>query len=64
MYKSVSFNIFDLHLEDIVYKNKTDEKSKRSDKNGNQNSKRFTDNPIPKPTEDLWNNTSKYKSNT
>lgn len=64
MYKSVSFNIFDLHLEDIVYKNKTDEKSARKDKNGNRNSKRFTDKPIPKPAGDLWSHASKSNSDT
>lgn len=53
MYKTVSFNIFDMHLEDIVYKDRRGETSSQIEENENRTAFGQDNNSIPEPTAEL-----------
>lgn len=55
MYKSVSFNIYDLNLQDLVYKNRNAENFSPDKKIAKPKSTENEDVPIPKPIDDFWN---------
>lgn len=61
MYKSVSFNIYDLNLQDIVYKDRDDKKSSRGAEKANRKLSEKDDMPIPKPIDDFWKKPLSYK---
>lgn len=64
MYKTVSFNVFDLELEDIVYKNEKKRSSENS-KINNRASKKMpaaNETPIPKPIEEFWRKPLNYNN--
>ncbi|HSK72993.1 MAG TPA: hypothetical protein VK892_14940 [Pyrinomonadaceae bacterium] len=52
MYKSVSFNIFDLGLQDIVYKENSGKDKQRLDKSRMEKRHENLDNSIRKPNAD------------
>jgi hypothetical protein len=60
MYKSVSFNIYKLNLQDIVYKDRNDEKSPRDAKVANRKFSDKDEVPIPKPIEEFWKKPFEY----
>jgi hypothetical protein len=60
MYKSVSFNIFDLHLEDIVYRDRTVEKNSCTRENASRKLTDKNDMPIPKPIDEFWKKPLSY----
>ena len=61
MYKSVSFNIYHLRLEDIVYRDQKAEKSSRDDQRNVLKSMAKNDMPIPKPIDEFWEKPLEYK---
>ena len=63
MYKSVSFNIYKLNLQDIVYKDRSDKKSPRDSKAASRNFSDKDDVPIPKPIDEFWKKPLEYKKN-
>ena len=60
MYKSVSFNIYKLNLQDIVYKDRNDKKSSRDAKFANCKFSDKDDLPIPKPIDEFWKKPLEY----
>lgn len=54
MYKTVSFNIYDLKLENIVYKEQKTENSSRFDRDETSKARSSDQFPIPKPMDDVW----------
>lgn len=54
MYKTVSFNIFDLHLEEVVYKDGENKKQRNSQYEERKNQPGKTDLPISKPPFADW----------
>jgi hypothetical protein len=61
MYKSVSFNIYDLNLQDVVYKDRDDKKSSRKAETASRKLSEKDDMPIPKPIDDFWKKPLSYK---
>lgn len=55
MYKSVSFNIYELNLQDLVYKNRNDQDFSQETKIAKPKMAENEDTPIPKPIDDFWN---------
>jgi hypothetical protein len=62
MYKSVSFNIYELNLQDIVYKDR-DKKPSRGEETSNRKLSDKDDMPIPKPIDDFWKKPLSYNKN-
>jgi hypothetical protein len=62
MYKSVSFNIYELNLQDIVYKNR-DKKTSREAETSNRKLSDKNDIPIPKPIDEFWKKPLSYNKN-
>lgn len=60
MYKSVSFNIYDLNLQDIVYKDRNDKKSSHKEGTANRKLSDKDDMPIPKPIDEFWKEPLNY----
>lgn len=54
MYKSVSFNVYKLNLQDIVYKDRDDKKPLRDAKVASRKFSDKDDVPIPKPIDEFW----------
>lgn len=54
MYQTVSFNIYDLNLQDVVYKDRKAEKSSREGQRKPLKSVAKYDKPIPKPIDEFW----------
>ena len=63
MYKSVSFNIYDLNLQDIVYKDGNTEKSSPEVETANRKFSDRDDIPIPKPIDEFWKKPLSYNKN-
>lgn len=60
MYKSVSFNIYELKLEDIVYKDRNVEKISRAADNISRKLSDKNESPIPKPIDEFWKKPLEY----
>ncbi len=60
MYKSVSFNIYKLNLQDIVYKDRNNKKSSRDAQTTSRKLPEKNDMPIPKPIDEFWKKPLSY----
>ena len=54
MYKTVSFNIFDLHLEDVVYKDSETKDLRKPEYDERKNQSGKADLPVLKPPFAEW----------
>jgi hypothetical protein len=60
MYKSVSFNIYELNLQDIVYKDQKAQQSSRNAQREVSKSSADKERPIPKPIDEFWKKPPEY----
>lgn len=53
-FKSVSFNIFEENLEDIVYKNRNEQNTRSNEPEKQDKFSKTDDLPVPKPINEYW----------
>ncbi len=63
MYKTVSFNVYDLNLEDVVYKDRNSETSARDGSREEVKTRAKDEQPIPKSFDEFWKKPFDYNKN-